>query len=255
LTRSPASRFPAKRKTGANSLGICPVSPYIPPELRRNESASDRETPLITGVNGTLMARPGRAGPRKAPERWLLPEHQYRIDSARVFPGMQQLEQDARASSEVGVTVTPSGTIGGYCDPWPSWGALRALAARLVIPSPSAHPPGERSKRHGVKVERPTGRTTLTHGAWSARLCLGRWRRDGQTPTSATRQHRPGCGVHPGARGPLVLTRHTATTQSATDLLPLRTRSSLYHGDWQPRLPDLSCTSPALDTASEDKSG
>ena len=43
-----------------------------------------------------------------------------------------------------------------------------------------------------VKVERPTGRTTLTRGAWSARLCLGRWRRDGQASTPTTRQPRPG---------------------------------------------------------------
>ncbi len=43
-----------------------------------------------------------------------------------------------------------------------------------------------------VKVERPTGRTTLARGAWSARLALGRWRRDEQASTPATRQPRPG---------------------------------------------------------------
>ena len=53
-----------------------------------------------------------------------------------------------------------------------------------------------------VKMERPTGRTILAHGAWSARLAPGRWWRDGQTPTSATRQPRLGRGVHPGASRP-----------------------------------------------------
>jgi hypothetical protein len=44
------------------SLGICPVRRLTLPDQRRGGSASDRETPLITGVNGTLMARPAGAG-------------------------------------------------------------------------------------------------------------------------------------------------------------------------------------------------
>ena len=36
------------------SLGICAVRAVIPPELRGGVSASDRERPLITGVNGPL---------------------------------------------------------------------------------------------------------------------------------------------------------------------------------------------------------
>jgi hypothetical protein len=39
------------------SLGICTVRWRMRLDLRRGGSASDRETPLITGVNGTLMAR------------------------------------------------------------------------------------------------------------------------------------------------------------------------------------------------------
>ncbi len=46
----------AKKRYGG--LGICTVRPDTPSGLRRRGSASDRETPLITGVNGTLMARP-----------------------------------------------------------------------------------------------------------------------------------------------------------------------------------------------------
>ncbi len=44
-------------RTRTVSLGICPVRRRTDPDQRRNGSASDRETPLITGVNGTLMAR------------------------------------------------------------------------------------------------------------------------------------------------------------------------------------------------------
>ncbi len=46
-------------------LGICPVRPYMSADLRRDRSASDRETPLITGVNGTLMARRGDCRPAR----------------------------------------------------------------------------------------------------------------------------------------------------------------------------------------------
>jgi hypothetical protein len=38
-------------------LGICPVQAAVRPDLRSGLSASDRERPLITGVNGPLMAR------------------------------------------------------------------------------------------------------------------------------------------------------------------------------------------------------
>jgi hypothetical protein len=49
-------------RTRTVSLGICTVRPRTPSDQRRNRSASDRETPLITGVNGTLMARPADGG-------------------------------------------------------------------------------------------------------------------------------------------------------------------------------------------------
>jgi len=82
-----------------------------------------------------------------------------------------------------------------------------APIARPRTSGPAGHPvtvglpSGGAGLAPRVKVERPTGRTTLTRGAWPARLALGRWRRDGQASTSATRQPRPGRGVHPGARG------------------------------------------------------
>ena len=50
-------------------------------------------------------------------------------------------------------------------------------------PCATAHASPGWSSRH----RRPTHR-----GAWSARLCLGRWRRDGQASTPTTRQPRPG---------------------------------------------------------------
>ena len=55
------------------------------------------------------------------------------------------------------------------------------------LPEQAAHAPPGWSSRHrrptqrgagqaaGVKMERPTGRTTLTPAAWPARLCLSRW--------------------------------------------------------------------------------
>jgi len=53
-----------------------------------------------------------------------------------------------------------------------------------------------------VQLERPTGRTTWTWRAWSARLCVGgRWRVN-RLPTSATRRSWGLVPVHPGARGP-----------------------------------------------------
>jgi hypothetical protein len=50
-------------RTRTVSLGICTVWACMSADLRRDQSASDRETPLITGVNGPLMARLARPGP------------------------------------------------------------------------------------------------------------------------------------------------------------------------------------------------
>ncbi len=41
----------------AISLGICAARAAMRPDLRGRLSASDRERPLVTGVNGPLMAR------------------------------------------------------------------------------------------------------------------------------------------------------------------------------------------------------
>jgi len=40
------------------SLGMCAVRAVMTPDLHGEVSASDRKRPLLTGVNGPLMARP-----------------------------------------------------------------------------------------------------------------------------------------------------------------------------------------------------
>jgi hypothetical protein len=49
-------------RTRTISLGICIFWRRIQPDLRRDGSGSDRETPLISGVNGPLMARHSLSG-------------------------------------------------------------------------------------------------------------------------------------------------------------------------------------------------
>jgi len=39
------------------SLGICALRASMQPDLRSDVSASDRERPIVAGVNGPLMAR------------------------------------------------------------------------------------------------------------------------------------------------------------------------------------------------------
>jgi hypothetical protein len=46
-----------ENRTRTVSLGICAVTAPTWPDLRRGVSMSDRQRPLVTGVNGTLMAR------------------------------------------------------------------------------------------------------------------------------------------------------------------------------------------------------
>ena len=46
-------------RTRTVSLGICAIRRRTGPDLRRDGSVSDRERPLFTVVNGTLMARRG----------------------------------------------------------------------------------------------------------------------------------------------------------------------------------------------------
>jgi hypothetical protein len=49
-----------ENRTRTISLGICTIRAVARPDLRSEVSASDRERPLLTGVNGTPMARPPR---------------------------------------------------------------------------------------------------------------------------------------------------------------------------------------------------
>jgi hypothetical protein len=64
-------------RTRTISLGINTIHAATRPDLRRRLPASDRERPLLTGVNGPLMARRSRrrrhAGYRAADnsQRWL----------------------------------------------------------------------------------------------------------------------------------------------------------------------------------------
>jgi len=50
-------------RTRAISLGAVPSGPVTWPDLRGGVSADDRERPLVTGVNGPLMARRTAARP------------------------------------------------------------------------------------------------------------------------------------------------------------------------------------------------
>ena len=54
--RGPPCRV-GHRPGRAVSLGICAIRAVVRPDLRCEVSASDRERPPVTGVNGTLMAR------------------------------------------------------------------------------------------------------------------------------------------------------------------------------------------------------
>ena len=60
-TNALAARSLLERVTGIEpgtiSLGAVPSGPVTWPDLRGRVSASDRERPLVTGVNGPLMAR------------------------------------------------------------------------------------------------------------------------------------------------------------------------------------------------------
>ncbi len=44
-------------RTRTISLGICAIRAVVRPDLRSEVSVGDRDRPLLTGVNGTLMAR------------------------------------------------------------------------------------------------------------------------------------------------------------------------------------------------------
>jgi hypothetical protein len=54
-------------------LGSCAVRAVMRPDLRGGVSASDRERPLVTGVNGTLMARRTAVRPALMAAPWPAP--------------------------------------------------------------------------------------------------------------------------------------------------------------------------------------
>ena len=56
-------------RTRTVSLGICTARRRTRSDLRRGGSVIDRETPFVTGVNGTLMARRSCARPALTPPR------------------------------------------------------------------------------------------------------------------------------------------------------------------------------------------
>jgi len=91
----------------AVSLGICAVRAAIRPDLRGRLSASDRERPLFTGVNGPLM--PGDPSPTCAdrvlcsfprPPRWLPSIGPWSPSATRSLrePGHGGLARDNRAA-------------------------------------------------------------------------------------------------------------------------------------------------------------
>ena len=57
LTKWKLRRAGDGNRTRTISLGICVIRAAERPDLRDGVSASDRERPLVTGVNGPLMAR------------------------------------------------------------------------------------------------------------------------------------------------------------------------------------------------------
>jgi hypothetical protein len=57
----------------AVSLGICALRAVERPDLRSEVSASDRDRPLLTGANGTLMARQTGVRPALMAVLWFSP--------------------------------------------------------------------------------------------------------------------------------------------------------------------------------------
>ena len=68
LTFSSATVMQLQERTV--SLGICTVRAVVPPDLRCGMSASDRQRPLVTVVNGPLMPRRSAARPVSTAAPW-----------------------------------------------------------------------------------------------------------------------------------------------------------------------------------------
>ena len=72
VMRTPAGRAPSQ--PGLSAWESVRSGRVMRPDLRVGVSASDRERPLVTGVNGPLMARSGDSGLAGASDRPLRPE-------------------------------------------------------------------------------------------------------------------------------------------------------------------------------------
>ena len=78
-----------------------PSGPVTWPDLGRGVSASDRERPLVTGVNGTLMARRSVVRPELMAASWSSP---VLLDSCRLSGRGRRVK--AREATACGLALT-----------------------------------------------------------------------------------------------------------------------------------------------------
>jgi hypothetical protein len=88
-------------RTRTISLGSCAIRAVVRPDLRGGMSASDRERPLVTGVNGTLMARRAAVWPELMATSWSSP---VLLDSRR--PSGRGRCVKAREATACGLALT-----------------------------------------------------------------------------------------------------------------------------------------------------
>jgi hypothetical protein len=129
-----------RNRTRTVSLGSCPVRPYMSADLRRDWSASDRETPLITGVNGTLMARSAGADLHRH-DALLLPRSLDRCRSRGLWSTCQGSRSDrvrlGLDSVDAARTIGYRGTTRQHHPPQP---LSRRISPRHRPPGPSGLP-------------------------------------------------------------------------------------------------------------------
>ena len=73
LTKWKLRRAGDGNRTRTISLGICAIRAAVRPDLHCGVSASGRERPLVTGANGTLMARRTAVSPALMAAPWSSP--------------------------------------------------------------------------------------------------------------------------------------------------------------------------------------
>ena len=88
-------------QTRTISLGICEIRAVVRSDLRAAVSASDRERPLVTGVNGTLMARRTMVPPALMAVSWSFP---VLLDSCRLSGRGRRVK--AREATACGSALT-----------------------------------------------------------------------------------------------------------------------------------------------------